>query len=111
MKGNFTPGPWEWWTSNSFLRLSSQATGKDGGVIDSYAMSDGHTSLSVSKADMALIAAAPDLLEALQGYMSAVKYMSEAMKDGYNVQGAISALVGWEDMAREAIAKAIGEEE
>ncbi|WP_143338595.1 hypothetical protein [Cronobacter sakazakii] len=51
------------------------------------------------------------LLEALQGYMSAVKDMSEAMKDGYNVQGAISALVGWEDMARAAIAKAIGEEE
>lgn len=58
-----------------------------------------------------LIAAAPELLEALQGYMSAVKDMSEAMKDGYNVQGAISALVGWEDMARAAIAKAIGEEE
>lgn len=38
---NYTPGPWKWWTSNSFLRLSSQATGKDGGVIDSYVMKDG----------------------------------------------------------------------
>ncbi|WP_368526235.1 hypothetical protein [Enterobacter asburiae] len=61
-----TPGPWQWWTSNSFLRLSSQATGKDGGVIDSYVMRDGHPSLRVSKEDMALIAAAPDLIEALQ---------------------------------------------
>lgn len=60
-----TPGPWEWWTSNSFLRLSSKATGKDGGVIDSYRMSDGHTSLSVKYEDMALIAAAPELLEEL----------------------------------------------
>jgi len=34
-----TPGPWEWWTSNSFLRLSSKATGKDGDVIDSFKMS------------------------------------------------------------------------
>lgn len=57
-----------------------------------------------------LIAAAPDLLEALQGYMSAVSEMNEAMKDGYNVQGAMSALIGWEDMARAAISKALGEE-
>ncbi|MGE1562172.1 hypothetical protein [Pantoea septica] len=62
----YTKGPWEWWTSNSFLRLSSKATGKDGGVIDSYVMSDGHSSLSVKHDDMALIAAAPELLEALQ---------------------------------------------
>lgn len=66
-----TPGPWEWWTSNSFLRLSSKATGKDGDVIDSFKMSDGHTSLSVKHEDMALIASAPDLLAALQDFMSA----------------------------------------
>lgn len=102
MEGKFTPGPWEWWTSNSFLRLSSQATGKDGGVIDSYAMSDGHTSLSVSKADMALIAAAPELLEALQ---LSVKAMQEGRLVSYpEWYGAINK-------AREAIAKAIGEEE
>ncbi|HAU5442644.1 hypothetical protein CDU00_20805 [Cronobacter sakazakii] len=102
MKGNFTPGPWEWWTSNSFLRLSSQATGKDGGVIDSYAMSDGHTSLSVSMADMALIAAAPELLEALQ---ISIKVMQEGRNVSYpDLYGAINK-------ARAAIAKAIGEEE
>ncbi|ELY4814472.1 hypothetical protein SM100_003277 [Cronobacter sakazakii] len=102
MKGNFTPGPWEWWTSNSFLRLSSQATGKDGGVIDSYAMSDGHTSLSVSMADMALIAAAPELLEALQISM-------KVMQEGRNVS--YPDLYGAINKARAAIAKAIGEEE
>ncbi|EHR8725367.1 hypothetical protein KUS81_000021 [Escherichia coli] len=67
---NYTPGPWKWWTSNSFLRLSSQATGKDGGVIDSYVMKDGHSSLIVSKEDMNLIAAAPDLLNALQAMLN-----------------------------------------
>lgn len=61
-----TPGPWEWWMSNSFLRLSSKTTGKDGDVIDSFKMNDGHTSLAVKSDDMALIAAAPELLEALQ---------------------------------------------
>ncbi|WP_105610636.1 hypothetical protein [Cronobacter malonaticus] len=99
MKGKFTPGPWEWWTSNSFLRLSSQATGKDGGVIDSYAMSDGHTSLSVSKADMALIAAAPDLLEALKSIMELQTRGSVVLGDKCT------------EIARAAIAKAIGEEE
>ncbi|ELY5855624.1 hypothetical protein QLY72_21915 [Cronobacter malonaticus] len=100
MKGKFTPGPWEWWTSNSFLRLSSQATGKDGGVIDSYAMSDGHTSLSVSKADMALIAAAPDLLEALQEFVD----LFPDVIDGDAIMPAL-------DKGYAAIAKAIGEEE
>lgn len=91
----YTPGPWQWWTSNSFLRLSSQATGKDGGVIDSYVMRDGHQSLRVSKEDMALIAAAPDLLEALQNI---VKTLDEAGCEAATVE------------AKAAISKALGEE-
>ncbi len=58
--------------------------------------------------DASIIAAAPELLEALQKYMSAVEQMNEAMSDGYNVQGAMSALVGAEDMAKAAIKKALG---
>ncbi|EPR9026442.1 hypothetical protein ACU9CR_003744 [Cronobacter dublinensis] len=104
MKGNFTPGPWEWWTSNSFLRLSSQATGKDGGVIDSYAMSDGHTSLSVSKADMALIAAAPDLLAALQEMTAIVK------KNSYPQPDKPSSNYARAEWAESIISKALGEE-
>ncbi|EDV7272630.1 hypothetical protein J9P53_000383 [Salmonella enterica] len=98
---NYTPGPWQWWTSNSFLRLSSQATGKDGGVIDSYVMRDGHPSLRVSKEDMDLIAAAPDLLEALQ-------LAEKAMAEGRNV-----TYPEWYwviNKARSAISKALGEE-
>ncbi|EAS0544796.1 hypothetical protein EX404_07785 [Salmonella enterica] len=98
---NYTPGPWQWWTSNSFLRLSSQATGKDGGVIDSYVMRDGHPSLRVSKEDMDLIAAAPDLLEALQ-------LAEKAMAEGRNV-----TYQEWYwviNKARAAISKALGEE-
>lgn len=94
----YTPGPWQWWTSNSFLRLSSQVTGKDGGVIDSYVMRDGHSSLRVSKADMALIAAAPELLEALQDLLIRV-----ADDEEYGPEHAITR-------ARAAISKALGEE-
>lgn len=101
MNMNYTPGPWQWWTSNSFLRLSSQSTGKDGGVIDTYVMKDGHSSLIVSKEDMNLIAAAPDLLEALQ---LAVK----AMAEGRNVT--YPEWYGVINKARAAISKALGEE-
>ncbi|WP_433670407.1 hypothetical protein [Klebsiella michiganensis] len=77
MSGEFkgTPGPWEWWTSNSFLRLSSKATGKDGGVIDSTVMRDGHPTLIVKKEDMALIEAAPEMLEALQEMVGSLGVM------------------------------------
>ncbi|MDU1953601.1 MAG: hypothetical protein E6750_19660 [Atlantibacter hermannii] len=93
-----TPGPWEWWTSNSFLRLSSRATGKDGDVIDSFKMSDGNTSLSVKAEDMHLIAAAPDLLEALQAMLS------KAYKQNWNEQYPDEV-----SNAQDAINKALGE--
>ncbi|MCC4519020.1 hypothetical protein LMA44_17675 [Enterobacter hormaechei] len=94
-----TPGPWEWWTSNSFLRLSSKTTGRDGDVIDSFGMSDGATSLSVKADDMNLIAAAPDLLEALQAMLS------KAYKQNWNDQYPDEV-----SKAQAAISKALGEE-
>ncbi|MFI4031762.1 hypothetical protein [Klebsiella quasipneumoniae] len=102
MNGEFkgTPGPWEWWTSNSFLRLSSKATGKDGGVIDSTVMRDGHPTLVVKKEDMALIAAAPELLKALQ-------LAEKAMVSGRNTT--YTEWYGAINKARSAIAKALGE--
>ena len=61
-----TPGPWRWWTSCSFNRLSSDATGKDGDVLRAVKYRDGVAGIEGSEADMRLIAAAPDLLEALR---------------------------------------------
>jgi len=58
------------------------------------------------KRDDRIRAAAPDLLEALEGYMSAVEQMNAAMRDGINVHGALASLSGWEDNALAAIAKA-----
>lgn len=65
-----TPGPWEWWTSCSWKRLTSKdASGKwmrEGNVLRPSIASDGHPVLDVSEDDMALIAAAPDLLTMLK---------------------------------------------
>jgi hypothetical protein len=100
----FTPGPWEWWTSNSFLRLSSKATGKDGGVIDSYRMSDGHTSLSVKYEDMALIAAAPDLFDALS------RLKTEIILSDVDMDYIESHFRPWLNNAQAVLNKALGKE-
>jgi hypothetical protein len=72
---SYTPGPWKWWTSNSFLRLSSESDGKDGGVIcPTVSRSDGHPDLIVKRDDLALISAAPELLEALQELLTLYEY-------------------------------------
>lgn len=46
---------------------------------------------------------ADGLAEALRGYMAAVDLMNAAMKDGINVHGAISGLIGWTDNAEFAL--------
>lgn len=56
-----TPGPWVWWTSNSYRRLKNS---DDKIVAYGYVCSDGACDISISESDMALIAAAPDLYEA-----------------------------------------------
>jgi hypothetical protein len=66
-----TPGPWEWWTSNSWRRLrSNPADGRDVGVVVPFVARDGHPDLEVSAADMSLIASAPDLLALAKQYAS-----------------------------------------
>lgn len=98
-----TPGEWKYTVRN----VNEMMTTFHGVTIgDTYI----EAATRNEREDARLIAAAPDLLEALQGYMSAVSEMNEAMKDGYNVQGAMSALIGWEDMARAAISKALGDD-
>jgi len=61
-----TPGPWRWWTSCSFRRLSSDATGKDGDVLRAVLQRwDGHPDVHASEDDKALIAAVRNALPAL----------------------------------------------
>jgi hypothetical protein len=61
-----TPGPWLWWTSNSWKRLKRDAQGITENVLEPYVCRDGQPDVACSEADMRLIAAAPDLLDALE---------------------------------------------
>jgi hypothetical protein len=61
-----TPGPWTWWTSNSWRRLRHDDRGKSVDVLMPCIAPDGQPDITVSKDDMVLIAAAPDLLAALK---------------------------------------------
>ncbi|MCT9017129.1 hypothetical protein N6G05_26620 [Cupriavidus gilardii] len=59
-----TPGPWEWWTSNSFLRLSG-SDGRDGGVLYACNIRNEYATVVVSEADRRFIAEARTALPAL----------------------------------------------
>lgn len=70
MSSMHTPAPWIWWTSNSWKRLKHDESGRTINVLEPYAARDGHPDLNVNQADMALIAAAPDLLALAKLYAS-----------------------------------------
>lgn len=53
-----TPGPWRWWTSCSFRRLSSDATGLDGDVLHAVTHVDGVADVIGTEATKEFIAAA-----------------------------------------------------
>jgi hypothetical protein len=78
-----TPGPWRWWDSNSFRRLSSDATGKDGDVLyGTVQQSDGHPDVMCSEADKAFIAHArtdvPWLLEEIRRLQAEIERLETA---------------------------------
>lgn len=79
----FTAGKWNWWTSCSWKRLRSDlGGGKDVSVIEPFvSRSDGHPDLMVSEADMRLIAAGPEMFEALAAVHQLV---CEAALTGFN---------------------------
>lgn len=65
----FTKGPWKWWNSCSFKRLTAKV---DGDILHAYVASDGHPCIEVSEANAHLIAAAPDLYITLQNLVKSV---------------------------------------
>lgn len=71
-----TPGPWRWWTSCSFRRLSSDATGKDGDVLHGSIQSDGVADIVGSEEDRALIEAAVNALPSLIAEMRRMRSLN-----------------------------------
>lgn len=97
----WTPGPWKWWTSNSWRRLKRDACGVTQSVLEPYVCKDGHPDCSVSDADMDLMAAAPELYEAALNAEQTIADFIGMYGDG----GAGLIL----QQLREAMAKARGE--
>jgi hypothetical protein len=106
MSEKHTPGPWSIWTSNSFRRIVSDATRREVlcGVVQ---RSDGHPDLYFPNGgyegpDARLIAAAPELLEALILLEAEMVLSGNAGSTDYGWKPAI-------EKTRAAIAKATGE--
>jgi hypothetical protein len=76
-----TPGPWVWWTSNSWRRLKRDHHGITQNVLEPYVCSDGHPDCSIRDEDMALIAAMrnhlPTLLTALTDMRGEVQRLGD----------------------------------
>jgi hypothetical protein len=102
MNKKHTPGPWSWWSSNSFLRLTAE-NGRDGGVLSARPHSDGCATVAVGEADACLIAAAPDLLKELQE-------LDAVLEAAWNARELPASVVSGEQVRRyrAAIAKATG---
>lgn len=101
MTAQHTPGPWTWWTSNSWRRLRHDDRGKTTDILMPWVAIDGQPDIIVSGPDMRLISAAPELLEALR-----------LLHDNIAEYARINNLGGFDNqdmkLARAAIAKAIG---
>ncbi len=109
MSAKHDKGPWlaqRWSDSHRDYNIHAE----DGGIIALVSGRCGELAES-DAANARLIAAAPELMEALEGYINAVETVNAAMKDGVNVHGALTAFQGWQDMAKAALAKAAGKEE
>lgn len=77
-----TPGPWKWWTSNSWKRLSTED--RDGGVIcPVVSRADGNPDLSIKEHDMRHIAnCTPERIIALCEFVQAFDEWIDLADDG-----------------------------
>jgi len=67
--GDATARPWRWWTSNSFLRLSSDPSGKDGDVLHGTVHPvDKHPDVVCSEANQEFIVGACNNAEELAAF-------------------------------------------
>lgn len=99
-----TPGPWFEYREG-FSTVYVEAKLRDGVIQEVAACGPTEAGQEAQSANARLIAAAPELLEALQDMLSGWKYIRQTHGDMYGV--------GWdrsEQKATEAIAKALGQQ-
>lgn len=78
-----TPGPWAWWTSCSYRRLSSDKTGKDGDVLYAAVHRDGVGDVVGTDATKAYIAAAnPDRIARILARLEAAEARLDWLHSG-----------------------------
>jgi len=71
-----TPGPWKWWTSNSFRRLSARG---DGDVLHgTIQRHDGQPDVVCSKADSAFIEASRSIVPE---FLAEVQRLRQALEE------------------------------
>jgi len=75
-----TPGPWSYWRSGKVIEV--KAINDKMAVVPWMAFDDNARPLTVHDANARLIAAAPDLLEALQEGLEVSKYAAAINFDG-----------------------------
>ena len=78
-----TPGPWKWWTSNSWNRLKRDDRGVTQNVAEPFvSRSDNHPGLSINEEDMAFIAHAREDIPALLSAIDAAIERAEKAEGG-----------------------------
>jgi len=93
MNKNYTPGPWDFWSGYAaFDQIEAEITAQDGDVV----VAQYNNLIEQGEFNARLIAAAPDLLEALENLL--------AVREGVG-----GTKYHADDIARAAIAKAKGE--
>lgn len=102
MKNEFTPGPWEI-LGDSTLHINSKATIKGRKICSMLPNTDAET-----RANATLIAATPELYEALAGLSEAIKTCPEFTDAMLNIGFDID-VIEWLKTARSALTKARGE--
>jgi hypothetical protein len=98
-----TPGRWRWGTSNSFRRLSSDLSGKDGDVAYGCVHPhDRHPDIAISEADMAFIEGAsediPAMLRLLDEYAAR---RSLGTVDVAKLEGEVAATIACAHLAED----------
>lgn len=100
-----TPGPWKWWTSCSWRRLMGDVYEKERHVLQpTNHPIDHHPDIIVTDADMRLIEAAPELLEAC----TEAQYFWYEAKEGMSQMAYRENAERVRDLLLAAIAKAEG---